>query len=194
MQSVSLEDLSNELERNKSTDVITLTFQRLGLTFLKELSLVEFRDSNCVLAEPLLSKLYSIHHTISIWFLFNAHACNVRNLFSLLQCQKVKKFSKLVYVYVKAGIPKHRICRFKKICRDEKKPRQNKKPVEKKNKTKFGDRKSVKQSTLCKACKIVMGTVEFGVKLFNYTEQKTIAFIESLCKLSPLTIQYKVVS
>eukprot|EP00794_Sanderia_malayensis_P007902 gene7902-8756_t len=97
-------------------------------------------------------------------------------------CDQVRRFSRFVFVYVKAGIPKRRICQFKKICPNK---------VEK-SKTR-GHENNVKQSILCTSCKTIVGTVSFGVKTLNFTEQKLKNFIESLCKLlAPLKIQSKV--
>lgn len=103
---------------------------------------------------------------------------------------------------MKAGIPRHRFCRYRKICPTAKKfigPRKLKGP------RKFiGPRKLVDlqqkhgkkdNGAICTACKITMYTVRTTIKFFNYSEQKIKKSVEFLCKmLSPLKIQSKIVS
>eukprot|EP00112_Aurelia_sp_Birch-Aquarium-sp1_P006986 Seg1762.12 transcript_id=Seg1762.12/GoldUCD/mRNA.D3Y31 product=Prosaposin protein_id=Seg1762.12/GoldUCD/D3Y31 len=115
-------------------------------------------------------------------------------------CKQIKRFSELVHIFMKAGIPRHRFCRYRKICPTAKKfigPRKLKGP------RKFiGPRKLVDlqqkhgkkdNGAICTACKITMYTVRTTIKFFNYSEQKIKKSVEFLCKmLSPLKIQSKI--
>ncbi len=106
-----------------------------------------------------------------------------------MQCENVERFASLVYTFHKAGIPKRRFCQFSKIC-----PKQAK--LEKKKQKSFRLEKKIEKGKFdfCKACRTVIGTISYGVRVFNYTEGKIKSFIEDLCKLSPLLVQAKVVS